>query len=128
VAAPIEPLLEPLLRADLDADEVAAEVICEAVTNAFRYGSAGAVHINVEAVADHPNTRPCEISLTVRDDGHGLRAGHRSGLGSALFDELCCAWSHTSEEQGTATHARIALSTSGSVPWPIVTLVPKVAR
>jgi len=100
----VEGEAEAGLSGDPDADLAAAEVIREAVNNAIRHGGARTIEIRVAT------TSPEVLAVSVRDDGGGLQPAGRSGLGSALYDDLCRTWSLEETGPGTLFRAEIGIA------------------
>ncbi|MCF8527688.1 MAG: hypothetical protein K9G24_09200 [Candidatus Nanopelagicales bacterium] len=72
-------------------------IIQEGLANAYRHGQASACDVHVSHEGSH-------ISVVVSDDGLGVAADARPGLGSAILDSLCPGdWSLTPRGNGGCT-------------------------
>lgn len=75
-------------------------VVEEGLSNAYRHGDASEVSILIEDGGDH-------VAISIRDDGRGVDAASRSGLGSEILSSLG-EWSlFTARESGAELRARI---------------------
>jgi signal transduction histidine kinase len=98
---------EPALRVQADkwASVCANEIIKESVSNSVKHGKAEAIKVRFEG------SDPGFVQVIVEDNGKGLPAQFRPGLGSELLDEIAFPWSLTKRpEGGTILRARIPVS------------------
>jgi signal transduction histidine kinase len=98
---------EPALRVQADkwASVCANEIIKESVSNSVKHGKAEAIKVRFE------ESDPGFVQVIVEDNGKGLPAQFRPGLGSELLDEIAFPWSLTKRpEGGTILRARIPVS------------------
>lgn len=98
---------EPALRVQADkwASVCANEIIKESVSNSVKHGKAEAIKVRFEG------SDPGFVQVIVEDNGKGLPAQFRPGLGSQLLDEIAFPWSLTKRpEGGTILRARIPVS------------------
>ncbi|MET0971119.1 MAG: histidine kinase [Tardiphaga sp.] len=94
-------------------------IVQEALTNVFRHAHASAVDIVIEAT-QRP-AAPDGVIVRVRDNGRGLAAGNRLGLGLTGMRERVSALGGTltvmSDAAGVAVHAVIPLGSTDSPPY-----------
>lgn len=83
----------------------ANEIIKESVSNSVKHGKASAVKVQFET------SQPGFVELVIEDNGRGLPAQFRPGLGSQILDEIAFPWSlRKLPEGGTVLRARIPVS------------------
>ncbi|MBU6245364.1 MAG: hypothetical protein KGP12_09130 [Actinomycetales bacterium] len=85
--------------------ECAAEIVREAVSNATHHGLAAAIDITVRQEAGR-------LVITVRDNGQRWDPSATPGLGSAMLDEMCLAWSRERSDGATTLTAVLAIPES----------------
>ena len=80
--------VQPGLLSTVDSETAESVLIItsEMISNAIRHGAATSV--TIEIVRDSPDT----IRIATTNNGRGLEAGHRPGLGMSLYDELSAEW------------------------------------
>lgn len=88
------------LQADPTAARATAEVVREGILNAVRHGNARTVTVSIAI------TGPL-LRVHVDDDGTGVAANARPGLGQAVLAAVCLDWSLTSTTSGARLSARI---------------------
>lgn len=93
------------LVADRWAGVCANEIIKESVSNSMKHGKATKVQIRFE------NREPGFVYIIADDNGRGMPAQFRPGLGSQLLDEIAYPWSLTKIQGGTRLEARIPVAT-----------------
>jgi len=94
-----------LVIADKWASVCANEIIKESVSNAVKHGKADEVTIRFES------SQPGFVEIVVEDNGRGLPAQFRPGLGSEILDEIAFPWSLSKKpEGGTLLRARLPVS------------------
>jgi two-component sensor histidine kinase len=112
---------DPALRVQADkwASACANEIIKESVSNSVKHGKAEAIKVRFE------DSEPGFIQIVVEDNGKGLPAQFRPGLGSQLIDEIAYPWSLTKRPEGGATlRARIPVSRKSRVSKKLVDVSP----
>jgi signal transduction histidine kinase len=93
------------VQADKWASACANEIIKESVSNSVKHGKAEAIKVRFE------DSEPGFVQVVVEDNGKGLPAQFRPGLGSQLIDEIAYPWSLTKRPEGGAIlRARIPVS------------------
>ncbi len=93
------------VQADKWASACANEIIKESVSNSVKHGRAQAIKVRFE------DSEPGFVQVVVEDNGKGLPAQFRPGLGSQLIDEIAYPWSLTRRPEGGAIlRARIPVS------------------
>jgi signal transduction histidine kinase len=93
------------ISADKWASACANEIIKESVSNSVKHGKAQNIQVRFEGVD------PGFVEIVVQDDGKGLPAQFRPGLGSQLLDEIAYPWSLTRQsEGGVILRARIPVA------------------
>lgn len=102
----MEPAAVAVCRQEFDAAEQVVEIIREGISNAIRHGRAREVRVSVARLS-------ATLSIEVRDDGTPLEPAH-PGLGSAMLDEMCLAWSR-SRLPGGGTLLRCEIPTTGGL-------------
>lgn len=102
----IEVLVEPGAALVIDDQPGMAsccvEVVREAVGNAVRHGGATQVAVSVASNAEGV------VTVTAEDNGSGVGAEPRVGLGTRMLDEVCLSWTRVSTDTGTVLSATIA--------------------
>jgi len=91
--------------ADPEAAEALHIVSLEMISNAIRHGHATEIAITMA------RSTPETVTVTATNNGTGVPASHRAGLGMALYDELAADWSLTNGDRITVT-ADIAARTT----------------
>ena len=86
------------------------EIATESASNAIRHGNATSLTITVS------KTRSGVVTLTITDNGTGMRLGSRLGIGSTLYDSLAQEWSLTGSPDGTTLTAHIPWTPDGLEP------------
>jgi two-component sensor histidine kinase len=81
-------------------------VSLEMISNAIRHGHA--TEIAITMVRSTPET----VTVTATNNGTGVPASHRAGLGMALFDELAADWLLTNGDRITVTAVIAARATT----------------
>ena len=81
------------------------EITRECVSNAIRHGGATEVWVTIAGAGDH-------VIVTALDNGSGLSAGMRAGLGTAMLDQLSSGWTRRREDSGTRVDVRVPLAPS----------------
>ena len=110
VVANVDPAARELLAADRDADEAVGEVVQEAVNNAFRHGRAKRVAVDLRWRQGAPGQGRARVEIAVWNDGAPWHDVERTGMGTALYDELCLTWDHTSDARGTTLRASVPVA------------------
>lgn len=91
----IEPAAFAAMYDDPGLATCASEVCREAVNNSIRHGHARVVNLTV---CDFDSG----LEITVTDDGCGVPASYRHGLGLAMMDQTCWQWNLLNRAQGGA--------------------------
>jgi signal transduction histidine kinase len=103
---------EPATALPAAIETAAYRVVVEAMTNAVRHS--GAAHCEVLIMVDDD-----AVEVVVRDDGHGLLADRKPGVGLRSMQERAAevggTLSVTSAAEGTVIAARLPLSLRGVV-------------
>ncbi len=103
---------EPAAALPAAIETAAYRIVVEAMTNAVRHS--GAAHCEVLIMIDD-----AAVEVMVRDDGHGLVADRKPGVGLRSMQERAAevggTLSVTSAAEGTAIAARLPLSLRGAV-------------
>lgn len=102
IAVHVDPGASPVIDDQPGMASCCVEVVREAVGNAVRHGGATRVAVTVVLSADGL------VTVTTEDNGSGVGAEPRVGLGTRMLDEVCLSWTRVSTVTGTVLTATIA--------------------
>lgn len=102
-----------LCGSDPDAAEHVVEIVREAIANAIRHGRA--TRVGVDITSENDVKAPMCVRIGVRDDGT-WQGQFAPGMGSAMLDDLCIAWSRERVDGWTVLEALVPTARAGESP------------